>query len=107
MNDVDNFVKIILAVSVSLSVVGISIQFMRLLGTTNSILRDAHGAVKDVVELIANIKEDYRGIAVKFGEITDGISSIKTNVVDPLNRFSNTVGAFVDVMNKKVRGEAV
>jgi len=59
---VDDFVKIILAVSVAFAIAGISFQIMRLLDKMTDLLKEASNPVKNISTLSDYLLEDYNEI---------------------------------------------
>ena len=49
--DINDFAKLVLVLSLSFSLVGIAVQIMRLLGTTNETLKLSHDILKNMTKL--------------------------------------------------------
>ena len=100
----NDLAKIILVVSVSFSLVGISIQIMRLLGTLNETVKLTQEIVKSVNKISAKISEDYLVISDHILSLTGAISKIGTNVIDPLVGLFSFLSKFTD-KNKKEKSK--
>jgi hypothetical protein len=99
---VDNIVKIILALSLAFSLVGISIQIIRILGTTNILMKDLHYVVLQFMEIIETIKNDYEGLKAKLDGVLEPIMRIKDNFLNPLAKITGTVGAYADTLRERM-----
>ncbi len=106
MLNVDDLLKILLVGSISFSIAGISIQIMRLLGTTNSIMQDSRKIITEVNEILKSVKDDYKGIMLRVNGILDMVDDLKTDIIDPL--YDLTYSAldkaknFLGVLKKKI-----
>lgn len=105
MMTVDEFVKLLLAVSASIAVVGISIQIMRLLGTLNSTLQDFRFITHQIAEIIDKLSEDYEKIRTNITQMTSPLKSLNNNVIAPLTEMSLMLGAGVKSIKKHLVGE--
>jgi len=99
---VDDFVKIILTFAVSISLVGICIQIMRLLGSLNNIIQDFRGIGKTAVRLVEQIHLDYKNLVENIKKLSEPIDHINHKFVQPLALLLGTVGKFATILNKKI-----
>lgn len=82
--EINDLAKIILVVSVSFSVVGISIQIMRLLGTANDTIKLSHEIIRNLTRVTTKISEDYISVSDHILTLTKSVSRVGTNVIDPV-----------------------
>lgn len=81
---VNEIAIIILVISVSICIVGISIQLMRLLGTSNDILKKTEPIVDSVAKLTDQVTDDYSVLSRHILTLTESLSTIGSKVVTPL-----------------------
>lgn len=82
--EINDLAKIILVVALSFSVVGISIQIMRLLGTANDTIKLSHETIRNLNRITTKISDDYLALSDHILTLTQSISRIGTNVIDPI-----------------------
>jgi len=95
--EINDIAKIILVVSLSFSLVGISIQIMRLMGTFNDSLKDMQEILRSFGKISQKLSEDYDQFSAHLLTLTGAISKIGTDVIAPI------VGlfSFLDRFNSK------
>jgi hypothetical protein len=81
--EINDISKIILVVSLSFSLVGISIQIMRLMGTFNDSLKDLQEILRSFGKISQKLSEDYDQISAHILTLTGAISKIGTDVIAP------------------------
>jgi hypothetical protein len=81
---IDEIIKIILAISVSFSIIGISIQIIRLLGTTNDSLKDLRPTIKNFNDLSEKVISDYDIISNAIHSSSKVVGGLYTNIIKPL-----------------------
>lgn len=84
---IDDLAKLLLAISLSFSIFGISLQIIRLLGTLNEGLRGLEPIIDLVKKLAEKIVEDYTLISNNIVELS---SSLK-KVSEPINIITSVV----------------
>jgi hypothetical protein len=92
---VDDFVKILLAVSGAFAIVGIAFQLMRLLGELVTSVRELNHTLDNTNILTDKLVDDYDYISTQIKSIVDGLSGFVNNVFVPL---TNALG-FVKKLN--------
>lgn len=82
--DINDFVKFLLVVSLSFSMVGISVQIMRLLGTTNDTIKLSHEIIRNMTRITTKVSEDYLTMSDHILTFTQSISRVGTHVINPI-----------------------
>lgn len=82
--DINDFAKLVLVLSLSFSLVGIAVQIMRLLGTTNETLKLSHDILKNMTKLGEKFTEDYSKFSSNLLTLSESISRIGTDVIVPV-----------------------
>ncbi len=82
--ELNDIAKIILVVSVSFSIVGISIQIMRLLGTANDTIKLSHDIIRNLNRITNKLSDDYISVSDHILTLTKSVSRIGTHVIDPV-----------------------
>lgn len=82
--EINDISKIILVISISFSLVGISIQIMRLMGTFNDSLKDLQEILRSFGKISKKISEDYDQFSAHILTLTGAISRIGTDVIAPM-----------------------
>lgn len=96
--NVDEIVKLILAISFAISLLGISFQLMRLISKFTDTLEDARGSVQSLSKLSSEVVDDYSMVKTEIMSLISGIKNIKNDVVIPIIKVAGlvgSVGAFV------------
>lgn len=79
MISVDDFLKIILVISIAFAIVGIAFEIMRLLGKVTSLMEEVRKPIQNASTLTDYALEDYnevRGYIKSIGNIINGVSGI-------------------------------
>jgi len=82
--EINDLAKILLVISLSFSMVGISIQIMRLLGTANDTVKLSHEIIRNVTRITTKLSDDYLALSDHILTLTQSVSRIGTNVIDPI-----------------------
>lgn len=101
---VDDVTKLLLAGAISFSIVGISIQLMRLLGSFNDVIQDVRSTVRFIGELAHRISGDYKNLREGMANFLNPIQNMVNNVTKPLNRLTKVLGGFTDMITDKITG---
>jgi len=75
--NIDDFVKILLALSISFAIVAVAFQFARLLGKFSKIVEDARKPLKNVTEVTDLALEDYKNVRKAVYSVKNVVSSGK------------------------------
>ena len=81
---INEFYILILVLSVSVSLVGISIQIMRLISTTTETFKKSQPLVDNFVSLSDKITQDYSELSTHILTLTSSLSKIGTEVIAPI-----------------------
>lgn len=103
---VDDFVKLSLALAISLSIFGISIQIMRLLGTLNGTLSDFRSVTHQIAELLRKIVADYEDIVKAVKGITKPLQAINKHFLMPLTELAAVAGGVATNLKQRLVGKA-
>jgi hypothetical protein len=90
--NVDDFAKILIVIAISISLLGISYQTMRLIGSMADSIKDLRKVLQNFGLLSDKFLEDYAYITTKLKDLVDTLSGFATNVVDPLKQIFSFVG---------------
>jgi hypothetical protein len=82
--DINDFAKLVLVLSLSFSLVGIAVQIMRLLGTTNETLKLSHDILKNMTKLGEKFTEDYSKFSGHLLTLSESVSRVGTDVIVPV-----------------------
>ncbi|MEI7579598.1 MAG: hypothetical protein WCJ58_06245 [bacterium] len=82
--NIDDFVKIILAVSLSFAIVGIAFQVMRLISKVTDNMKELSFSIHNLNKFTERFIEDYDHISNNIKSFSTSISSIGKNIIDPL-----------------------
>lgn len=93
---VDEVVKLILAIAFAISLVGISIQLMRLIGKVTDTLEDTREGVRNFSALSTMAREDYEEIRREIKSILGFVTKLRVNLLDPISSLFSFVGRFLD-----------
>jgi len=102
---VDEIVKLALGLVLAISILGIAIQLMRLLGTFNGMLQDVRYLGYEVAGVIKKLTEDYEKLRSSIDSINSSISDIDSGFLKPVTRLTRTIGALADVASEKLLGK--
>ncbi|MFQ5492910.1 MAG: hypothetical protein ACE5DX_01995 [Candidatus Dojkabacteria bacterium] len=98
---VDDFSKILLVIVISISILGLSYQTMRLIGGFADSIKDLRKVLQAFGNLSDKLVVDYDFISSKAKKIVESISNFTTNIVDPLSKMLSFVGKFRGKKKKK------
>jgi uncharacterized protein YoxC len=106
--NMDDLAKLILFVSISISIVGISIQLMRMLSGLTDNIKDLRRTVKNVGKLTEGLVEDEKLLRRSMGKISKTVDIISNKIVRPLEvifSFLTTVATFIEGVKSKFSRE--
>lgn len=101
--NVDDFAKILIVIALSISLLGISYQIMRLIGVMADSFGDMRTIIKSFGELSEKFVADYDYLIAKVKNIVDTLSGVSTNIIAPLGKILGFVSKFK--RNKKADDE--
>jgi len=81
--EINDLTKLVLIASLSFSIVGISIQIMRLLGSLNETIKMSHEIIRSFGKISSKISEDYETFSKHLLTLSGAISHIGTDVIVP------------------------
>ncbi|MBL8015452.1 MAG: hypothetical protein JNK26_04685 [Candidatus Doudnabacteria bacterium] len=99
--NVDDFVKILLAVSVAFAIVGIAFQIMRLIGKTADSVQDFRKTIQNVSSASDLMLEDYKKVRGLLTDVLDIISTFRQNILTP----AKALLGFVKIPKKEPQGD--
>jgi ABC-type transporter Mla subunit MlaD len=102
---VDDFVKIILTLSVCFSLVGISIQVIKMLGQLIETVKETNLVVRDGRDLLEKFVEDYDYFAGLLKSILESINGFTKGVFVPLTNLFGFLSKIDDLPFLKKRKE--
>lgn len=91
--NVDDFVKIVLVLGFTFSMVGISFQIMRLIGKFTASLQDLRKTFQNVSTASDMAVEDYGKIRVVLNSVLGAVDNIQ-NVLSPLKNVASILSLF-------------
>lgn len=103
--NVDDFVKITLALSVAFSLVGISFQIMRLIGKLADSLQDLRKAIQNISNMSDMVLEDYMEVRTILRAVIDLVKNFRSQVIEPLSKLGGAVSALAGLMKFKGKEE--
>jgi hypothetical protein len=103
--EVNDVVKLLLAISFSVSLVGISIQVMRILGTLNDTLQDFRYLAYKIMEMLETIGKDYGNLKKGVSGAFSNFGRLNNNFVEPLVNLATTVGTLATIFKEKITGK--
>lgn len=83
MINLDDFLKLVLVLSISFAIVGISYQIMRLFSKFTTILEDLRNPIKNINELSDSLLQDYkdvRGYLKSFGGVVSNLNKLMSSL---------------------------
>jgi uncharacterized protein YoxC len=99
--NVDDIVKLILVISIAFTLVGISVQVIRLLGEFVFTIKEANSMLKSVASLVEKFTGDYDYIIEQVKMILDTITGFVNTVFKPLIKMFGFMGKFSGKNNDK------
>jgi len=94
MITIDDFVKVLLVLSVCFSLVGISIQIIRMLGGLVDTVKTGNKIVNNASTLVEKVTGDYDYISEQVKMIVDLVSKFVNKVLGPVVRFFGKTKGF-------------
>jgi hypothetical protein len=82
--NIDDFVKILLAVSISFAIIGVSYQIMKLIGKLSNNLDEVNHSVGNLNKFSEKLLEDYDFISGEVKALTGAVGNIGRNIIDPI-----------------------
>jgi len=104
MNTVDDFVKIVLVLSIAFTLVGITIQIIRMLGGFVETVKLSNSILKNMTVIVEKFTSDYDFLSEKIKFIVETVSKFVSGVLGPITKVASFVGSFTkdkDKHNKK------
>lgn len=101
----DDIVKLVLVFSVAFSIVGISIQIIRIFNSFIQATRIVNAAFENIQELLSKVTGDYDAISSQIKMILDVLTKFTGTVVNPLNRVFSIFDKFSGGFNNKDWGK--
>lgn len=98
MFTIDDFVKVVLVLSVCFALVGISIQIIRLMGGFIDTVKLANDIMKNVTTIVDKFTGDYDYIMEQIKFIIDTVSKFVNGVVGPVTKLAGFMQAFAGKM---------
>jgi hypothetical protein len=98
---IDDIVKLILVISIAFTLVGISIQIIRLLGEFVFTIKEANSTLKSVATLVEKFTGDYDYIIEQVKMIIDTVSSFTNSAFKPLNKIFGFMNKFTNKSKEK------
>ena len=92
MVSIDDFVKIVLVVSVAFAIVGLSLQLMRMISKLTEALEDSRKALKNFNNLSALALEDYV-------DARSAVKNVASEVIRVKGLISNPAGIFTELLD--------
>ena len=99
--NVDDIVKLMLALAISVSLVGISYQIMRLIGKLADSIQDLRRAVQNVSSASDMILEDYGEIRKLLRVFMDVVGNFEENILSPIRLVTKLIQRFTPGNNKE------
>jgi uncharacterized protein YoxC len=93
---IDDIVKLILVISIAFTLVGVSVQIIRLLGEFVFTIKEANSMLKSVASLVEKFTGDYDYIIEQVKMILDTVSGFINSVFKPLIKIFGFMGKFTD-----------
>lgn len=97
---VDEFVKLILGVALAISILGIAIQLMRLLGQMVGAVGDAREGVKSVSRMARMASDDYAHISHLLNKGLRTIRKIKQDFYEPIAKLIDLIRLVFKMFSK-------
>jgi hypothetical protein len=97
---IDEVVKLILAISFAISLLGVSWQLMRLIGKMADSIEDVRGGLKSASKLVETASDDYNRIRTEVWSLLDSLKKIR-DVFEPLSKIFTVVSGLGGFLNPK------
>jgi ABC-type transporter Mla subunit MlaD len=99
---IEDFAKLLLAVSASFALVGISVQLMRLLGTLNDGLKDIRHVAFQLAGLLEKVGKDYGKISTVITNVATTLNSFDQGFLGPARNLFITIGGIATLAQRKI-----
>lgn len=96
----DDFVKILLVLAVAFSIVGITIQVIRILGKLVDTVSESNTILALVHDFLERFMEDYDFIIEQVKYILEALSGFSRSVFTPLGKIFGFLRKFEDISDK-------
>lgn len=83
---VDELIKLLLVLSVAISLLAISLQVARLVGSLASVIGELRRVTKNFGEISDMVTEDYNEIRGVIKSVIRLLTGLNENVIDPINK---------------------
>lgn len=97
---IDEFVKLILGVALAISILGISVQLMRLIGQVSNTVGDAREGVKSFSRIAKMAGDDYAHISHLLNKGLRLVQQVKRDFVEPFAKLADLVKLLVRIVKK-------
>lgn len=104
MINVDDVVKLMFFISVSLSILMVAFQASRILGKFADVIQDLRATIKNLGTLSTKITADYELVSNALHGIANFLSNFNENIMKPLSQVMNLFKRFGG-RNKQNEGE--
>jgi len=101
MQNVDDVVKLILVFSVAFTLVGISVQIIRIMNELIQSAKEGNAILKNVSSIVDKFTDDYDYISDQVKMIIGGASRLTSNVFSPLGSVFSFLKKFENMFGKK------
>lgn len=105
---VDEVVKLIFFIGMTLSILGVSFQIMRIFGKLADMMEDIRPSIKNINDISSQATEDYKLMSKAIRTISTSVTDLNNNVIKPiadigkvLKGFSGGLGSFGIGKNSK------
>jgi hypothetical protein len=97
---VDDFIKLLLFTVISFSILGISIQFMRILSKLTDMMEDLRTSIKSIGMITEQFTKDYQGISAAINSLSGSIKRINDDIIKPVSNIGKILGQVTSFMKK-------
>jgi hypothetical protein len=101
MQNVDDVVKLILVFSVAFTLVGITVQIIRMLNELIRSAKEGNVILKNVSNIVDKFTDDYDYISDQVKMIISGASRLTNNIFTPLGNIFGFLKKFENMFGKK------
>jgi hypothetical protein len=99
--NVDDAVKLILAISFSVSMIAVSYQFMRLIGKLADSVQDLRKAIQNVSSASDLLVDDYARLRKVLHNFLDLLENIEESVLSPIKLLTSLIQSFTGKNDKE------
>ena len=93
---VDEITKLMLFTAITLSILGVSFQFSRILGKIADSLQDFRLSIKNLGNLSTQLVDDYKLISNGLRAIGNLLEKINISIISPVSRYIDLAGNFLN-----------